>query len=52
MDYARTKVYSVGVKGFSNLIGQVASLKVDLCSWEDAAEDAAGLRDMLGLYTI
>ena len=45
MDCARTKVHSVGVKDFSNLIGQIASLKVDLCFWEDAAEDVAGLRD-------
>ena len=45
MDCARTKAHSVGVKDFSDLIGQIASLKVDLCFWEDAVEDAAGLRD-------
>ncbi len=45
MDCARTKAHSVGVKDFGNLIGQIALLKADLCFWEDAAEDAAGLRD-------
>ena len=45
VDCARTKVHSVSVKDSSNLISQIASLKVDLCFWEDVAEDAAGLRD-------
>jgi len=47
VDCARTKVHSVGVKDFSNVISQIASLKADLCFWEDAAEDAASLRDSL-----
>ena len=45
VDCARTKAHSVGVKDFSNPIGQIASLNVDLCFWEDAAENAASLRD-------
>ena len=31
VDCAGTKVHSVGAKDFSNLIGQIASLKADLC---------------------
>ena len=47
VDCARTKVHSVSIADSSNLISQIASLKVDLCFWEDAAEDAAGPRDSL-----
>ena len=50
MDCVCTKVHSVGIKGFSNLIGQIALLKVDLCFWEDVAEDAASLRDTARSY--